>query len=774
MNTGKDKKDARFRTRLGGARQQISVGIALITVIPILSLYYLAFVEAQEKGRPIASFVIVGLVLMILIGLGYYLLSRYPASIIRLRRQLDDMVESELPEDAVERSTGDDISAIEESLNLIVNRFSTQVERVEGELSRIGWLLSRDVPSALVGVTDEREASADVAAGDEHVIFDALGTDVLADIVGDFLDLVETTAFVYETDGVLAFRRPVSQWCRLFEGKQTGDDETRTKTCSRLCEDGAWRHAAQVCIRSGRPEDVQVPCGLRLYAAPIRASDRIVGAVGFAYGDPPRDTATLTALAHKHGLDIGKVRDASGAYETRPLFIVSLARNRLLVSARLMGVMVERKQAEEILRNREEELRKHRDHLGELVEDRTAELKRTNERLAKEVDERRRAEDLKDEFVSTVSHELRTPLAITKEGVSLLMDGVAGGLSDRQMKVLTTARANIDRLQNIINDLLDISKIEAGKLKIQRRRADLCEVVSQAVGPIQSMVDKKGLALQVLVPQSPVEAYVDPLRITQVFTNLVHNAIKFTHEGTITVALEASEGEVVCFVRDTGIGIAEDDLPKLFHKFTQIGRRHGAGTKGTGLGLTISKRIVELHRGRMRVESQLGQGTTFHFTLPILDAEGALRERIDDMLEDACAEQATLTLFVYQVIFGPDLSDAQRATAFEEGVRRLVDERMGVRMSDFVGARATGQIVLLAPVEEKQVPLVCRRWQQVIQAGFSGEEGRSVESRSAFARFPADGSTAHELLTEADRRLNVSSDDSESGRETAEETHAAN
>ena len=743
------------KRHLGGARQHISIGIALITVIPILSLYYLAFVEAREAGRAATSFIFIGLLLMALIGIGYYLLSRYPASIVRLRRQLEHMIETEVPEASSLTQRADDVSAIEDSLNLIVDRFSTQVERVEGELSRIGWLLSRDAPPAFVAPIDDTEASAQIEDEDaERVVLDALGKEVLTDIVGDFLDLVETSAVVYETNGALAFRRTISKWCTALDSSAEGQDSAHN-TAANACRHCSWRYAVQPCIHSGQPLDVESPCGLRVYCSPIHAAGRIVGAVAFAYGDPPRDVATVTALAHRYGADIKELRAASETYETRPLFIISLAKNRLLVSARLIGEMVERRQAEESLRSREEELRTHRDHLEELVKERTSELTRSNEHLEKEAEERRRAETLKDEFVSTVSHELRTPLAIIKEGISLLADGIPGKLNDRQMKVLATAQGNVERLQKIINDLLDMSKIEAGKMKIERERTDVREVVNQTCTSMDSLVSKKGLALRARVPEAALQSHVDPLRITQVLTNLVHNALKFTREGSITVSAELKDADVVCYVQDTGIGIAEEDVPKLFQKFTQIGRVDGAGTKGTGLGLSIARRIVELHGGRMWVESELGAGTTFHFTLPVFDAEDALKERVDDMIADAAEGQSDLTLFLYDILFPADLSPEAEKQAFADGVRRLVDERLGVRMSDFVGARDCGQIVLLAPVSKEQIPLVCRRWQQVIQAGFGVEDGPPVKSRSAYASFPGDGTNAHELLTAAEKTLSL-------------------
>lgn len=225
-------------------------------------------------------------------------------------------------------------------------------------------------------------------------------------------------------------------------------------------------------------------------------------------------------------------------------------------------------------------------------------------------------DQLKDEFIGTVSHELRTPLSIVKEGISLILDEIPGKINSAQAKVLSSAKVNIDRLARIINRLLDISKIEAGKVEVKKRSVNLADIVEEVIRSFGLKMKEKGLGVKVSLPSNGVEIFADEDMITQVVTNLVDNAVKFTRSGNIQVSIKAALGNVECSVSDTGIGIARIDMPKLFRKFQQFGRASGPGEKGTGLGLSIAKSIIDMHGGIIRVESELGKGTKVTFTLP--------------------------------------------------------------------------------------------------------------------------------------------------------------
>ncbi len=237
-------------------------------------------------------------------------------------------------------------------------------------------------------------------------------------------------------------------------------------------------------------------------------------------------------------------------------------------------------------------------------------------KVSEDITERKRLERLKDEFVSNVSHELRTPLSIIKEAINLILDKIVGEVNQRQENVLVTAKDNIDRLTRIINELLDISKLEAGKLQLKKDNVDIVALIKKTVSSFKGKAGEKGLELKQNFSPAKILLFIDADKITEVFINLLGNAVKFTDKGCIEISAEDKGSEVECFVRDTGIGIAEENLPKVFDKFQQFDRVSGPGERGTGLGLSIVKGIIEMHNGNIRVESRCGEGTKFTFVLP--------------------------------------------------------------------------------------------------------------------------------------------------------------
>jgi len=225
---------------------------------------------------------------------------------------------------------------------------------------------------------------------------------------------------------------------------------------------------------------------------------------------------------------------------------------------------------------------------------------------------------LKSEFVAVVSHEIRTPLTSVKGAVELLSDPAYFQNSEQQKKLLSIAHANGDRLLVLINDILDFSKLESSSLPMSLERQRLEPVVEQAAQHMRTLLEERGIQLSVELPSDLPDLHMDAGRVSQVITNLLSNAIKFSpHGGAIHVGAAVGEGAVRVSVRDHGEGIAPENLPKLFRKFSQVDtaptRRYG----GAGLGLVICKGIVEQHGGRIWVESTPGEGSTFYFTLPL-------------------------------------------------------------------------------------------------------------------------------------------------------------
>lgn len=242
--------------------------------------------------------------------------------------------------------------------------------------------------------------------------------------------------------------------------------------------------------------------------------------------------------------------------------------------------------------------------------------------LYKELEEKNRElvrlGQLKSSFVSMVSHELRTPLTAIKEGIGIVLDGTTGPVTDEQKDFLDTAKRNVDRLSRLINNILDFQKLDAGKMKFDYQENNINLVAKEVYQTMEPLVKGKWLDFVLQLDESIPLVKFDKDKITQVLTNLVSNAMKFTLNGSVSIITTKGANTIQVTVKDTGPGVKQEDLDKLFQYFEQIGdikQRRG----GTGLGLAICKEIVAMHNGKIWVESQYGQGTSFHFVLPIVE-----------------------------------------------------------------------------------------------------------------------------------------------------------
>ncbi len=223
---------------------------------------------------------------------------------------------------------------------------------------------------------------------------------------------------------------------------------------------------------------------------------------------------------------------------------------------------------------------------------------------------------LKNEFISMVSHELRTPLTTIKGFVSIVLNEETGPLNDQQRHFLQTSDRAIDRLTLLVSDLLDISRIEAGQIKMQLRPISLREVCQRLAAALDPQLKALKLELTIQIPDNLPLVLADPDRIMQVLDNLLSNAMKFTTQGGIHIHAMDKGDFVMVSVKDTGSGIPKEEHDKIFDKFYQIKIGSGYPSKGTGLGLAIVRSIVESHRGKVWVDSAPGQGAEFRFILP--------------------------------------------------------------------------------------------------------------------------------------------------------------
>lgn len=247
--------------------------------------------------------------------------------------------------------------------------------------------------------------------------------------------------------------------------------------------------------------------------------------------------------------------------------------------------------------------------------------------------------ELKAQFISTVSHELRTPLTAIREGISIVMDGIAGKLKPKQKEFLELSKRNVDRLSMLINDVLDFQKLESGRMKFDLSLNDVARTIHDAADTMKLFADKHKVKMLVNLAPDVGQAMFDHNRIIQVITNLLSNAIKFTPpSGKVTLQTTRQNNEIIITVTDTGMGIPKDDLPKIFERFYRV-KRPGKEIQGTGLGLPIVAQIITEHSGRILVDSETGKGTTFTVYLPVTPPKDELNSLTDETLENTISPQ---------------------------------------------------------------------------------------------------------------------------------------
>lgn len=369
--------------------------------------------------------------------------------------------------------------------------------------------------------------------------------------------------------------------------------------------------------------------------------------------------------------------------------------------------------------------------------------------VALELAEQKRIDEIKSEFISTVSHELRTPMAIMQECVSQVLDGLHGETTPPQREMLSMTIENIGRLSRIVDNLLDISKIEAGRIQLKIELTDIVGLFKKVSSSFEAIARDKGLDFKKTFPQEKITIYIDKDKITQVLVNLLSNAVKFTNKGHIELWLGENNGIVECTVSDTGRGIAEEDIPKVFAKFEQFGRVEGAGEKGTGLGLAISKQLVELHKGKIWVDSKPGKGSKFGFALPKLSAQDMIREHVGLGLKKALVKGVPFSIIAFEIKNYGHLQQKLGAEKTGSHLDRLEQIlKTNLRRQDdkvFKGVRAV--IVMLPQTLKTNALAVLERNRIFIdKAVCGGIFDKDMEIISRVAGFPEDADTEEGLL----------------------------
>jgi signal transduction histidine kinase len=236
--------------------------------------------------------------------------------------------------------------------------------------------------------------------------------------------------------------------------------------------------------------------------------------------------------------------------------------------------------------------------------------------LQETADQLRHVDRMKDQFIATISHELRTPLTSIHGYLDLLVDGEAGELTDEQRQFLSIAERNTERLQRLVDDLLLVSELDAGKLRLELGDLDLCALAEESLESARPRADAGGITLE-FPPESPVRVSGDRVRLAQLLDNVISNAVKFTpHGGTVSVRTSRSNGSAVVEVEDTGMGIPAGEQEHLFDRFFRTQAAEEKAIQGSGLGLAISQAIAQAHGGLIEVTSVENTGTTFRLVFP--------------------------------------------------------------------------------------------------------------------------------------------------------------
>lgn len=350
---------------------------------------------------------------------------------------------------------------------------------------------------------------------------------------------------------------------------------------------------------------------------------------------------------------------------------------------------------------------------------------------------------IKADFISIISHELKTPLTSIKESVALILDGIAGPVNEEQKKFLTIAKNNIERLVRLINDILDFSKLESGRIIMHKKKIDANEVIKNVYSVMKTNIEQKNLKCELQLHEAMQPTWLDPDRISQVFRNLLSNAIKFSKEnGSIRIysALEDINNRrfVKITVEDDGIGVPQEEIENLFKDFSQLDTSMTRKHTGIGLGLTISKGIVELHGGDIWVVSEGGTGSKFIFTLPVYGEDEEFNFLIEEAMERSRYSQIKLSLIIF-AIKNPEDRNQKILQEIEETIKKTVRGS-----EDKVIRYKKGEsVIVMAITDRKGAMVIIDRLRENIKCAL--DFGISI--------YPDDGEDKDELIKKAGEDL---------------------
>ncbi|MBI4474910.1 MAG: PocR ligand-binding domain-containing protein [Acidobacteria bacterium] len=393
-----------------------------------------------------------------------------------------------------------------------------------------------------------------------RLILESVGSDVLATIVADYARLLQTAAAIYEVSGDHAARSSASAWCQ------------KLSATSRNCHESCWA-SARTAIETGQSVDGQCLGGMQVYAVPIRAAGRVVGAANFSYGSPPQDDHELRRIASMYGIAVEELRPLAQRHDERGPRIAETAKGQLQTSAKLLGIMIERAGKERELKLRSEELH----------------------RLNKEWE------------------AVRSPLRAIEGFLRTIHEEYAAGLAPEARQYFDLIRANARQMAQLIDDLLHFSRLD--RLDLKTGNISMNRIVRNVLDDLQHQRGRTKIDIRL---RELPDCKGDPVLLRHVWTNLLSNAFKFTRTRRaasveIGFCFANNCGRPVYFVRDNGIGFDMQYADRLFKVFQRLHPQEDF--EGTGVGLAIVERIIKRHQGSVWVQAEPGRGATFYFTV---------------------------------------------------------------------------------------------------------------------------------------------------------------
>lgn len=397
----------------------------------------------------------------------------------------------------------------------------------------------------------------------------------------------------------------------------------------------------------------------------------------------------LTRLMSKNGkVDGFEAQIVLSSREVRTMLLsnrlITLGGEEYFVTA--SNDITEKKRIEEQIQMTNKQL----DEQNEKLHIQAKQLLQQRQELVEKNREIERANQMKSEFLASMSHELRTPLNAVIGFSELMLDGITGDINDEQQECLNDILNSGQHLLELINDVLDLSKVEVGKMEFRPVDLDISDVINEAVQTIKSLLDQKEHTLNILVEKGIGQVYADKSRLRQVLLNLLSNATKFTHQGgIIDVTAEIKDGMCLIGVKDNGIGIKEENQEKIFEVFTQAETIQDETPKGTGLGLTLTRQFLSAMGGKIWVESEYGKGSTFFFTIPFTKSADTVLESAEGTVSGKTGQRSSVQKKPVMVLIVDDDPVTRRllsAWLTEEGysIAEASNADEGIKQADTV------------------------------------------------------------------------------------------